>query len=69
MRRHPVSSSAIASVGHDVEGAVLEVEFDSGEVYRYFLVPSAVYDAMLAAPSVGRFFQQRIRDRYPTERV
>jgi len=68
MRRLPVSSSAIASVGYDAPTSVLEVEFRSGDVYRYFVVPASVHDALMTAPSKGRFFQERIRDRYPTER-
>jgi hypothetical protein len=39
-----------------------------GEWYRYFAVPAGVYDAFLAAPSHGRFFQERIRDHYPFRR-
>jgi hypothetical protein len=67
MRRQAVSSSTIASVGYDREEHLLEIEFRTGRVYRYRLVPDSVHRELLAAPSQGRFFNTRIRDRYPTE--
>ncbi|WP_272653774.1 DUF72 domain-containing protein [Microbacterium sp. EF45047] len=69
MKRLPVTSSALAAVGYDRATAVLEVEFRSGEVYRYYAVPASVHRELLAAPSLGRFFAERIRDRYPTEHL
>lgn len=67
MKRRPLDSSVLASAGYDARIAVLELEFRSGEVYRYFAVPPSVHEGLLAAPSAGRFFTQRIRDRYPTQ--
>jgi hypothetical protein len=39
VKRNPVESSAITSIGYDVELKILEVEFVSGAVYRYFGSP------------------------------
>lgn len=69
MKRHPVDSSTIAAVGYDRDTAVLEVEFTSGDVYEYFLVPHSVYDGLLEATSVGRHFSDHVRDRYRFRRV
>jgi len=69
VRRRPIESSVLASTGYDPELAVLELEFRSGEVYRYFAVPASVHAGLLAAPSAGRYFTQRIRDHYPTQHV
>ncbi|MFE6994851.1 KTSC domain-containing protein [Microbacterium sp. NPDC057659] len=69
MRRQPVRSSAIASVGYDPGTAVLEVEFRSSDRYRYYAVPPSVHRAFVEAPSVGRYFQEHIRDRYPVEQL
>ncbi|WP_329055156.1 KTSC domain-containing protein [Amycolatopsis sp. NBC_01488] len=69
MRRQAVSSSTIASIGYDREEHLLEVEFVNGSVYRYRLVRESVYRELMAASSHGRFFNTRIRDRYPTEQV
>jgi hypothetical protein len=62
MRRVPVESSCIDSVGYDTE--VLEVRFDNGGIYRYFEVPAQLYRQLLAAESKGRFFNHHIRDDY-----
>ncbi|WIY05724.1 KTSC domain-containing protein [Amycolatopsis mongoliensis] len=69
MHRQAVSSSTIASIGYDREEHVLEIEFVNESVYRYRLVPESVHRALMGAPSLGRFFNSRIRDRYPTEQV
>ncbi|WP_043451196.1 KTSC domain-containing protein [Jongsikchunia kroppenstedtii] len=64
MDRTPVSSSVIASVGHDPHALVLEVEFLSGRIYQYFDVPLAQFDGLLAAESVGTYFNANIRDAF-----
>ncbi|MCB9528933.1 MAG: KTSC domain-containing protein [Myxococcales bacterium] len=69
MRRQPVSSSNLRSVGYDEGSETLEIEFHSGGVYRYRQVAQAVHDALLAADSKGRFFNAYIKDRYPFVRA
>jgi hypothetical protein len=69
MRRLGVESSAIRSVGYDGGLAVLEVEFTSGDVYRYHAVPPSVHRALMDAESKGRYLVAHIRDVYPTVRV
>ncbi|MGN6219930.1 MAG: KTSC domain-containing protein [Microbacterium sp.] len=69
MRRDRLDSSAIASAGYDAATAVLELEFTSGEVYRYFAVPPSIHRGLLAADSAGRFFRESVRDVYPSEHV
>jgi len=64
-----VDSSAIASVGYDRDTCVLEIEFVEGDVYQYFAVPRRVHRELLAADSMGRYFQSQIRDRYGYQRV
>jgi len=66
MRRIPVRSSVIATVGYDDETAVLEVEFRSGDRYQYFAVPPSVHRALLEADSPGAYFNKHISDHYPT---
>jgi len=68
MRRKPLDSSAIASVGYDAAREELEVEFQSGNVYRYFKVPREVYHDLLQAPSKGRYFGSFIRGQYESAR-
>ncbi len=69
MRRQRFDSTAIASAGYDPDATLLEVEFVSGELYRYRLVPPHVWRELRAAPSAGHYFSTRIRDRYPAEHV
>jgi len=69
VRRHRLESTAIASAGYDADTAVLELEFASGDVYRYFAVPPSVHRGLREADSAGRFFRERIRDVYPVEQV
>ena len=71
MQRVQVVSTSIASVGYKAETQVLEIEFkDSGEVYRYFDVPLAEYEAFLQAPSKGSYLNQAFKKReYRYERI
>jgi hypothetical protein len=69
MHRQGITSSSLASVGYDLRQAVLEVEFRSGAVYRYYEVPKRLFQDLLAAPSKGAFLNQRIRDRFRYARV
>lgn len=69
MDRINVTSSNIRSIGYDPKAQALEVEFKSGSLYRYSGVPASVYDTFVAAPSKGRFFDSRIKDRYPTVKL
>lgn len=69
MNREKFASEAIASAGYDERASTLEIEFVSGEVYRYRLVPARVWRELRGAPSAGRYFVARVRDRYPAEHV
>jgi len=46
-------------------GCCLDVEFKSGQAYRYEGVPIAEYTKMLAAESVGKYFIEHIKTNYP----
>ena len=65
----PVESSSLAAVGFDGAVNELSVSFRNGMVYRYFQVPSSVHRALMKAPSIGRFFNETVRDRYPSQRL
>lgn len=56
-------------VGYDPATQILVLAFTSGTVYEYAGVPEEVHAGLLAAPSAGRFFGTRIRDRHPTRRL
>lgn len=65
MRRAPIDSSSLASVGYDPSHRILEVEFHGGRVYRYFGVPPRRYEELLSAESAGRFLNTEIKGVYP----
>ena len=65
MRRAPIESTSLVSVGYDPSQKVLEVEFHGGRVYRYFGVPRRRYQELLEADSAGRFLNTRIKGFYP----
>lgn len=62
-----VESSNISSVGHD--GETLFIRFNSGITYRYENVPNIVYELMIEAESVGKFFHHHIKGKFPYSKV
>ena len=59
----------IAGLDYNPANHTLEVEFRTGRVYQYFSVPKAEYEALLNAPSLGRYFNREIRNRYRTREI
>lgn len=57
------------SIGYDEVARILEIEFQSGEVWQYLNFPQSVFLAMQVSPSVGKFFQQHIRDKFESRRI
>jgi lysyl-tRNA synthetase class 2 len=63
-----VDSSALSHLYYDPHSETLRAIFrDSGRIYVYRNVPQATYDELLAAPSLGAFFNSHIRDAFPFE--
>lgn len=69
MRRDPVASSNLVSVGYDPSSQTLEIEFSSGGIYQYYNVPETIYNELLLAPSKGQFFASQVKDSFPYARV
>ena len=64
MKREPVESSMLRSIGYDAEQHILELEFNSGKVYQYFEVPAQVYQDMMKDDSKGSYFRGVIDGAY-----
>lgn len=62
-------SSMITSTEYDFDTKVLEVTFNSGDVYAYYDLPETEYNAMVEAESIGKFFNQYIRNDYDWDPV
>ena len=60
-----VESTTLAALAYDDVHGILQLEFRSRAVYRYLGVPRPVYEALLAAPSKGRYFNRAIRGAFP----
>lgn len=69
MQRQRVGSSNLAEVGYNATSQTLEVMFQDGSIYQYYNVPQPIYDALMAAPSKGKFLYSQIKDRFPYARV
>ncbi|MGC9368820.1 MAG: KTSC domain-containing protein [Paracoccaceae bacterium] len=57
-----VNSSAVSRI--EWSNGTLSIWFYESGRYDYYGVPHSVYEAFLAAPSKGGFFNDYIRDRY-----
>lgn len=69
MTRQPVNSSNLRSVGYDSATQTMEIEFNSGAVYRYDGVPPALHAGLMGAASHGSYFHQNIKGQYGDRRV
>ncbi|HEV7415476.1 MAG TPA: KTSC domain-containing protein [Tianweitania sediminis] len=69
IRRQPVRSTSIHEVGDDPDTRMLDVKFIGGGLYRYADVPPFLHEALLIAPSPGRFVNERIRGRFGCHRI
>lgn len=69
MRRKPVDSSNLKSVGYSPTKKVLEIGFKSGSTYRYDNVPKSEHLGLMAAASHGKYHHKNIRTVYPYTRI
>ncbi|MCX6049635.1 MAG: KTSC domain-containing protein [Chloroflexi bacterium] len=69
MKRLPVSSRGLKSIGYDPKTKILEIEFKSKLLAQYFDVPASTYEALMLADSKGAYFGAYIRDVYSHQRV
>ena len=69
MKRQPVTSSNIASIGYDETSQTLEIEFLNGGVYQYFDVPNNIYVGIMGADSHGQYLAQNIKGYYRYSKV
>ena len=67
MKRQHVLSSNLKSVGY--ESNTLEIEFKKSGIYQYYRVPKIVYNNLMTAPSLGKYFNYNIKDKYSYQKV
>lgn len=61
MKRVPVLSSNVVSIGHCPETSTMEVEFRGGGVYIYHDVDADKHRAMMSADSIGGHLNAHIK--------
>jgi len=69
MQPTKLDSSLLAGVQYDPHRRHLDVEFHSGQRYRYFNVPTRCYQELLRAESSGRYFNRSIRNCFPYQNL
>jgi hypothetical protein len=65
----PVESGLFSSAAYRASVRQLYLRFQDGKIYRFFEFPAAVYSEFVTASSKGRYFSQRIRNRFRYEMV
>ena len=62
------NSSMLKSIGYDEQTEVLVITFKrDGRTFKYFDVPTYVYNDLVNAESKGNFFLENIKDVYEYE--
>jgi len=69
MERKRVNSSKIRAVGYDPKSQMLEVEFSDGKLLAYRGVSPEVHRQFVAAPSPTSFFEDKIDESFPSNRL
>ncbi len=67
--RVALQSTLLEWVDYQLRAGRLEVQFHTGERYRYFAVPLSCYQQLLQADSKGAFFNHHIRNCFPYQHL
>jgi hypothetical protein len=59
-----VKSGAMRSIGYSKALSLLDIEYPTGEIYRYFDVPLEVHGELMSSPSKGKVLNTLIVDKY-----
>lgn len=63
------ASTSVRSLLYDADAKTLDIEYPSGEMYRYRGVPAAEFVALFSAESLGIHVNRRIKTRYAFEKL
>ena len=69
MEHIAVESSHLISIGYDAEMQILEVKFNDKSTYQYLEVPPGMYNALMGAPSKGKFLANVIKPVYKCQKL
>lgn len=66
---HITRSTMITEIEYDEAEKLLRLKFAKGGWYEYSDVSKDIYNELLGAESIGKYFLAKIKDHYKTERV
>lgn len=69
MRRLPVDSTDLVSIGYDPKTRTLEIEFKEDRIYQYSDVEPDIYERFTRTDSYGEYFYAHINKHYRYKRV
>src|SRR5688572_17617925 len=69
MRRLPVDSTDLVSIGYDPKTRTLEIEFKEDRIYQYQDVEPDIYERFTRTDSYGEYFYAHINKHYRYKRV
>lgn len=69
MEMKEVDSSDLLAVGYDADSSTLIVRFKRGNEYEYRDVEPNIYNELLNAASVGKYFNQYIKNNYSYSKI
>jgi len=69
MKRIPVQSDYLCSVGYAPCASVLEIEFVEGTVFQYLDIPTSIYDTLMASDVKAAFFREQIEPNYHSRQI
>ncbi len=69
MRRLPVESSDLVSIGYNPKEQILEIEFKENRIYQYLDVEPDVYERFMRTNSYGEYFHAHINKYYRYRRI
>lgn len=69
MKRIPVKSSNIKSIGYAKDLNILEIEFTNGNIYDYSGVKENEFNSLMEAKSKGKFFHSFIINSHSSIKI
>lgn len=64
MKMTKCESGLLKEHGYEPSTGLMHLRFASGRLFEYSGVPQKVYDDLVAAPSMGKYFNQSIKGRF-----
>jgi hypothetical protein len=66
---YPVVSSQLSYVGYENDTNELYITFKNGTTYKYENVPIHVFNELINATSVGKYFTLHIKNSYINSKI